>query len=99
MNLYTKILRSIITRTDELPELTSREERDAMTKSEAPTRTKKVETHNTVSAQKKEIATKPLVEEGVTEKIEEKKTPSVKAPEKKETTEDIDKKLEEILNI
>ena len=66
LNLYTKILRSIITRTDELPELTSREERDAMTKSEAPTRTKKVETHNTVSAQKKEIATKPLVEEGVT---------------------------------
>lgn len=107
LNLYTKILRSIITKTDELPELTSREERDAMAKSEAPIRAKKVETQNVASTPKKvvgkNVEAKSVETQNVAsvpaEKTEEKKTTSVKAPEKKETTEDIDKKLEEILNI
>ena len=42
LNLYTEILRSIITRTDELPELTSREEREKKAKAEPRIETKKV---------------------------------------------------------
>lgn len=105
LNLYVKILRSIITRTDELPALTSREERDAMAKNEGSTRAKKevaetakstknVETHNNASVPKKEE-----VKEVVTEEVVAKKSTKKATSEDKTYGEDIDKKLEEILNI
>lgn len=92
LNLYAGILRSIIVRTDELPELTSREERETKSKAEP-----------------KFEAKKPVRSEG--EKVSEAKPTEIKREEKEpETTEeaapetkldeaDIDKKLEEILNI
>jgi len=78
LNLYPNILRSLITKANELPELTSREERkEAEAKKIRPEETKKV----------------PEIKE-----IKEVKTEKT-AAEKKEIEEDIDKKLEEILNI
>ena len=75
LNLYPNILRSLITKASELPELTSREERK-----EAEARKVKSEEPKKVS-QPKEPKTEKTV------------------AEKKELEEDIDKKLEEILNI
>jgi ribosomal protein S6 len=80
LGLYTEILRSIITRTEELPELTSREERGQKSKTEQKVEIKK----------EKAPEPKPAVE---------KKEEDKKEPEEKLSEEDIDKKLEEILNI
>jgi len=81
LNLYGKILRFIISRADELPELLSKEERIAKS------------TSTPKSEQKKET---PKEESKIEKKTEER----VETPEKKsEKNEDIDKKLEEILNI
>ncbi|MCX6763531.1 MAG: 30S ribosomal protein S6 [Candidatus Moranbacteria bacterium] len=77
LNLYGRILRFLISRTDDLPELTSREERkQAETKAAGARR-------EIISAVEKK--TKPENTE--------------KRLEKKESGDDIDKKLEEILNI
>ena len=74
LNLYPEILRFIISRSDELPELRSREER--------------IEASTRVSRREKIVEIiKPVKEE------------KVKVTEKKASEEDIDKKLEEILNI
>lgn len=87
LNLYTSILRSVVSRADELPELKTKEERI---------------TAANVRTDKK--STKPAVK--VAAPVAEKISPAVKpAVTKEETiesstaTEDIDKKLEEILNI
>lgn len=72
MNLNPEVLRFIITRTDELPELMSREERIAASE-QAVRRERQAEVKKIVPEPKKE--SKPAVKE------------------------DIDKKLEEILNI
>jgi len=99
LNLYTKILRSIITRTDELPALTSREERDAMAKSETP-RGKKEVIETVEKVEKKTVAKKEEVKEVVAEEVVAKKvTKKATSEDKKAYGEDIDKKLEEILNI
>jgi len=85
LNLATSVLRFIISKADELPELLSKEERKAKA-SNAEVKVKPVE--------KKEVAPK---------KEEEIKTPKeevkLESEVKKEIEEDIDKKLEEILNI
>jgi small subunit ribosomal protein S6 len=70
LNLNTNILRSLITRADELPELISREER----KEKEAKKSKRLVTKETKSSQEK-------------------------TADKKASEEDIDKKLEEILNI
>lgn len=93
LGLYTNIVRGIIVRTDDLPELTSREEREAKATREVKTEVKKpVKVEAKVSAPK--VAP-------VTESKAEETAPVEKAPEKVEKLdeEDIDKKLEEILNI
>jgi len=72
MNLFPEVLRFIISRASELPELRSREER--------------IEASTRVSRREKIIEIKKPVKE-------------VKTTEKKASEEDIDKKLEEILNI
>lgn len=82
MNLYSNILRFIISKTTDLPELTSREERKEKSAKEARPMVKK--------------------ETAPEEKKEEKKKETPKEPtagEDKAQKEDIDKKLEEILNI
>lgn len=95
LNLYVEILRFTVTRTDELPELTSRQEREAkaQTKVAAPAiEVKKVA--------RPEVTTKtaPVAEPATpAEKAEEKEAPTVE--EKPMNEADIDKKLEEILNI
>lgn len=82
LNLYGNILRSLITRTDELPELTSREERE--TKDKAKIR---------IEAPKKEKLSEVKAVESKKEEV-----PAI-PEQKKAEEEDIDKKLEEILNI
>jgi ribosomal protein S6 len=99
LNLYTKILRSIITKTDELPALTSREERDAMAKSESPAKAKKETIETPEKTEKKIVAKKEVIAEAPKEEVKEKPAKKVASVEKKTSTEDIDKKLEEILNI
>lgn len=90
LNLYGNILRSLVVRTEELPELTSREEREA----KATRETKKPSAAQTARPTATEKVAPAKMEETKTEKIIE-KTPA----EKKIDEEDIDKKLEEILNI
>jgi len=85
LNLHTGVLRFIISKADELPELLSKEERKA-----------KASTENQVKPiVKKEAA--PVKKE---EPAEVKKEEVILEKEtKKEADEDIDKKLEELLNI
>lgn len=90
INLHTGVLRFIISKASDLPELKSKEERiEDMNKKESASRAKKEEKK---SAEDKEVA--PVKEKKVEEKIEEKVT-----EKKEEKNDDIDKKLEEILNI
>jgi len=80
LNLNPNILRSIISRADELPELKTKEER--------------------INAASKQAERKP--KEKVAEKAaapQEKVAPKAEPAETKKAAEDIDKKLEEILNI
>jgi len=96
LNLFTDVLRFIITRADELPELLSKEERKAKAASinenqqksnEKPTKSEKSSKKTSSDDSKKEI------------KKAETKEESAEKDVKKEVDEDIDKKLEEILNI
>ena len=86
LNLHTGVLRSIISSASELPELKTKEERIGAASSRTERKPKEV----------KEAVEKS----GLTKAKEEKIIPAEKiiAAEKSET-EDIDKKLEEILNI
>ncbi|EKE11449.1 MAG: hypothetical protein ACD_15C00077G0007 [uncultured bacterium] len=83
LNLHTGILRSIISRASELPELKTKEERIGAASNRSERKNKETAEKIAPSKPAEKIA-----------KITEKSTPI----EKKET-EDIDKKLEEILNI
>lgn len=82
LNLNPHILRVIISRSSELPELTSREERKEKS-ANAPKRERLVE------IKKPEMKKAP----------EAKPEPKEEKPEQPQTAEEIDKKLEEILNI
>ncbi len=97
-NLYTGILRFIVSRADELPELKSKEERinEATSKSQEEGRKVAAE-EKKVKEETLEAPSKPK-EEKTEEKKEE---PKPEEKEKKEagSDDDIDKKLEEILNI
>lgn len=88
VNLYTGVLRFVISRADELPEMRSKEERIADAEA-AP--------------KEREIAQdrKEKRETEVQQKVTEKKTAEEKVEEegKTDSQEDLDKKLEEILNI
>jgi ribosomal protein S6 len=95
LNLYSGILRSLIARTDDLPELTSREERETKSKSEPRFEAKKAPVTQAVCP---ESESKPA-ESKRAEIKEEAKTEDEKPEEKKMDEADIDKKLEEILNI
>lgn len=98
INLYAGILRFLIARTDELPELTSREERETKSKSEPKFETKKplIEQAVRSESQVKAAENKPAE----IAKVERQEEATEKLPEEKKLDEeDIDKKLEEILNI
>jgi len=99
LNLYTKLLRFIITKADELPELLSREER----KAKADAIANKNQDSNDKPAKTEKTTKKEGVVNKSSEKVEDKKPEEKIEAEEKETKkksdEDIDKKLEEILNI
>jgi ribosomal protein S6 len=98
INLYANILRFLITRTDELPELTSREERETKSKSEPKFETKKPLIEKAARSENKGRAIEAKPAEIAKEEKQEESTEEL--PEKKKLDEeDIDKKLEEILNI
>ena len=104
INLYPKVLRFLISLADELPELTSKEER---TGKETPSQTKvtpKPETIVKKEEPKEEIKEEEKKEDKKAEETEEpkEKEPEIELPkedDKKKADEDLDKKLEEILNI
>lgn len=85
LNLYTGILRFVISKESELPELKTKEERIGAAQAQA--RRSKESTEKAAPAEVKEM-----------KKEEKKEESAAKTPEKKDE-EDIDKKLEEILNI
>lgn len=97
LNLYPGILRFIISRTEDLPELTTREER----KEKEAAKIKFVPKKKDVESQTAKTEVKPEKEKIPQVEIAgiEKPLPK-KATEKTEVSqEDIDKKLEELLNI
>jgi len=101
LNLYAAILRSLIVRTDELPELTSREEREAKSKTEP-----KFETKKPLAGQAIRPESEGKIKEAVPAEVKKEENPPAggetidKTPEERKLDEaDIDKKLEEILNI
>jgi len=89
LNLYTEVLRFVLSRADELPDLKSKEERIAEAKNASRERE--------ISEAREEKKEKE--KEAVPEKVAEKEAPEAEKEEKSESQEDIDKKLEEILNI
>lgn len=117
LNLNTRILRFLISRTDDLPELKSKEERieeaakrdKNKDRKEIRPETKKVspaEKEESTPAQKQadekpaeKIAEKKEEPADETPKDEEKEIEEKSVEETKQSDEDIDKKLEEILNI
>jgi len=93
LNLFTNVLRFIITRADELPELLSKDERKAkaasINENQQKSAEKKVANDNSSTDKVKEV-----------KKIKEtKEVKKDKSSEESLKEEDIDKKLEEILNI
>lgn len=84
LNLYTGVLRFVLSRADELPELKSKEERIAEAK---------------LAASKEMEAAELKKEEQEKEKTVEKTEKMTEEEKKTESQEDMDKKLEEILNI
>ena len=99
LTLNNLILRFLLSRAEELPELKSKEERisEALRKESVPQRRKEEK----ATPEKAPAAVKPVEKkEEKTEVIAEEK-PAAETPKKddKKQDEDIDKKLEEILNI
>ena len=92
LNLYTGILRFLISKADELPELLSKEERKAKSAS-TETQQKAFEKKEVKEVKKEVKAETPKEEIKSEEKVAE------IAAEKKAEDDDIDKKLEELLNI
>lgn len=108
LNLNNAVLRFIVSRADELPELKSKEERisDALQKESAGKARKeeKAKEPAPAKAEKETAAAKPApVEQPAAEKEAKEaapeETPEEKKEEQKKRDEEIDKKLEEILNI
>lgn len=96
-NLHTGILRSMISKASELPELRTKEERMGIAKEMAEKAAADI-------AQKESQAVASKTEKPASAKEEEKSEPSDKPEEKpakkaSNEQEDIDKKIEEILNI
>ncbi|MDP1884179.1 MAG: 30S ribosomal protein S6 [Candidatus Moranbacteria bacterium] len=100
LNLYTNILRSVISRASELPELKTKEERIGAASAVSERKAKSVKTPVVAAAKTPDLKTipgqteTPAAKDGKTEKTTEKKPVHAE-----KTAEDIDKKLEEILNI
>ena len=93
LNLSATILRYVLSKADELPALQSKEERmNETAKKESNQKMREA----TKPVAKKEAPTKKIIEEKISEKPAKEKT---ETPSEKLTTDDIDKKLEEILNI
>ena len=92
LNLYTGILRFLISKADELPELLSKEERKA--KSASTETQQKAFEKKEIKEVKKEVKT-----EAPKEEIKSEEKVAEIAAEKKAEDDDIDKKLEELLNI
>jgi ribosomal protein S6 len=84
LNLNSGLLRFILSRTEDLPELKSKEERIAQQEKRAFS-----------SSQAERVREEKTAEK----KLQTEKPPEKIKPEKKSSEEDIDKKLEEILNI
>jgi len=111
LNLNAKLLRFLISKTDDLPELKSKEERieeaAKRDKSNKDQREAKPEAKKSAPAKKEESAPTEAAEEKKTAKEEKEEIKEEakeeeteeKKEEAKQTDEDIDKKLEEILNI
>jgi len=93
LGLYPNILRSIIVRAEELPELTSREEREAKAGREV-----KMENRKPVGETSRPEKAKVVVPAPVIETRKEEPVPIAAVSEKLDE-QDIDKKLEELLNI
>lgn len=91
LNLYTSILRSIISVASELPELKTKEERIASASAKQERKPK--EEKAPVATAK----TAPVVK--TAKEVVKKEVKKEVAAEEQKVTEDIDKKLEEILNI
>jgi small subunit ribosomal protein S6 len=86
LNLNTDILRSVVSRADELPELKTKEERIGAASARTERKPKEIAAKTTTTPAPAKTPTVEVAK--ATEVIEEKKA-----------SEDIDKKLEEILNI
>ncbi|MDZ4385292.1 MAG: 30S ribosomal protein S6 [Candidatus Moranbacteria bacterium] len=98
LNLHTSILRSVISRASELPELKTKEERIGAASAVSERKSKTTKEPATAPAKPAESKTAPIATAPAkTEKAEE--LIGKKPVQKEKTTEDIDKKLEEILNI
>jgi len=98
LNLYTGILRFLISKASELPELLSKEERKAKSASTESQQKAFEKTRSTGSGQEKETKKEAKVEAPKAETKSEEKIAEI-AAEKKTQDDDIDKKLEELLNI
>ncbi len=97
LNLYPGILRFIISRTEDLPELTTREERKEKEAAKIKFIPKKKEPEpQAVKTEAKTEKEKTLKTETVSA---DKLLPEKEAPKTEVSQDDIDKKLEEILNI
>jgi len=93
LNLYPGILRFIISRTEDLPELTTREER----KEKEAAKIKFIPKKKEVEALAAKAEAKP--EKSKAPKTETSAAPEKETPKTEVSQEDIDKKLEELLNI
>lgn len=93
LNLYPGILRFIISRTEDLPELTTREERKEKEAAKIKFIPKKKEVETSISkAEVKEEKSTPA-------ETAEKSASKKETPKTEVSQDDIDKKLEELLNI
>ena len=103
LNLNARVLRFLISKADELPALKSKEERieeAAKRDKSKDSRERKPEPKKAAPVKKETSSAKAKEEAPSEEAVEKEETPVEEAPqEKKQTDEDIDKKLEEILNI
>lgn len=97
LNLNTNILRSVISRADELPELKTKEERISAAGAKQERKLKEVKKTAAPVVSTKKSAPEEAVK--TEEKAVEEKPTTEQIIESKKVSEDIDKKLEEILNI
>jgi len=104
LNLYTSILRSVISRADELPELKTKEERIGAASSRSERKPKemkeKAATPKPTTAPAPTATSTPApIEAPAVEAVTAEEIVKEKPVRSEKVSEDIDKKLEEILNI